>query len=133
MRYAMDLKVTQQALDSAPVILESYSRLGIVVNDIYSLAKELHAWNIHHTEGGQVLNMVVMQAEETGTSYEAAKRVLWVLCREWELEHFELIAQREAALEGCSEDLRVYMKGLEYVLGGNEEWSSYTGRYHELD
>jgi len=31
------------------------------------------------------------------------------------------------------EALKVYMKGLELVLGGNETWSEYTRRYHEKD
>ena len=77
--------------------------------------------------------MVMLQAQETGTSWEAAKRVLWILCREYELEHFELVAKREAAPGGCEADLKVYLDALEYVMGGNEHWSSYTQRYHERD
>ena len=133
MRYAMDLKVTAEAVNTIVAISESYSRLGIIVNDIYSFAKELRAWNTNGKEGGKILNMVMLQANETGVSWEAAKRVLWILCREWELEHFDLITQREMAAEGCDEDLKTYIKGLEYVLGGNEIWSSYTQRYHERD
>ena len=131
MRYAMDLKVTVEALDTIHAISESYSKLGIIVNDIYSFAKELRAWNTNGKEGAQILNMVMLQANETGISWEAAKRVLWILCREWELEHIDMVTRRETAAEGCDEDLKVYMKGLEYVLGGNEIWSAYTQRYHE--
>ena len=71
--------------------------------------------------GDRFVNIVMLQAKETGVSWEAAKRVLWTLCREWELEHLDLVAKREMAAEGCDEDLNIYMKGLEYVLGGNEE------------
>lgn len=133
MRYAMDLKVTVEAMSTIPDVLESYSRLAMIVNDIYSFAKELRAWNTNRKEGAHILNMVMLQAKETGVSWEAAKRILWVLCREWELEHFAMIAKRESAAEGCDEYLKIYMKALEYILGGNEEWSSYTQRYHERD
>ncbi|MCJ1479457.1 hypothetical protein MMC13_008143 [Lambiella insularis] len=133
MCYAMDLHISPSAMLSISDISESYSRLGIIVNDIYSYAKELRAWNRHRKEGAQILNMVLLQMQETGVTLEASKRLLWVLCREWELQHFELVAARQAAVEGCEDVLRVYMEGLEYVLGGNEKWSSYTQRYHERD
>ncbi|KAL8781085.1 MAG: hypothetical protein Q9213_006167 [Squamulea squamosa] len=126
MRYSMGLKVSAEAINTILDVSKSYSRLAIVVNDIYSCDKELRAWNRNQKEGGQLVNMVMQQAKDTGLNWEAAKRVLWILCREWELDHFEMVAKREAAVEGCDEDLRRYMEGLEYVLGGNEEWSSYS-------
>lgn len=79
--------------------------------------------------GDRFVNMVMLQAKETG----GGKRVLWTLCREWELEHLDLVAKREMAAEGCDEDLKIYMEGLEYVLGDNEEWSTYTQKYHGRD
>lgn len=137
-RYGSALKVTDAALDSIKDIEISYSRLGIIVNDIHSFEKEARAYSKARMEGAKILNMVQMQALDTGTSYEAAKRVLWVLCREWELQHLELVRAREKqmdrdGLEGPGErdeDLRVYLKALEYVLSGNEKWSEYTQRYH---
>lgn len=79
--------------------------------------------------------MVAMQAQETGVSFASAKRVLWVLCREWEVLHLKMVKKRESDMDGGGEDeaLRVYMKGLELVLGGNEKWSEYTQRYHEKE
>ena len=141
MRYGMALKVTDSALDTIKELEISYSRLGIIVNDIHSFEKEIRAYDRANTDGAVVLNMVQMQAQETGVSHATAKRVLWVLCREWELQHLELVKQREQALdlygaEGKGErdeDLRLYMKGLEYVLSGNEKWSAYTERYHEKE
>ena len=133
MRYAMDLKVTEEAISTIGPISESYSRHAVIVNDIYSFPKELRAWNRHHEEGAQIPNLVMLQAQETGVTFEAAMRVLWILCRECELEHLDLVSKREAAVEGCVEDLKIYMKGLEYIMGGNEMWSSYTHRYHERD
>lgn len=141
MRYGMDLKVSEANLDSIKDIEISYSRLGIVVNDIHSFEKEVRAYNKKKMEGAKVLNMVQMQALDTGISYASAKRVLWVLCREWELQHLEMVKSREmdldlTGLEGKGEkdeDLRKYMKGLEYILSGNEKWSEYTERYHETN
>ena len=62
----MDLKVTDTALEQIKDIEISYSRLGIIVNDIYSLSKELRAFKKGKKEGARVLNMVQMQALETG-------------------------------------------------------------------
>lgn len=137
----MDLHVSEANLESIKDIEISYSRLGIIVNDIHSFEKEVRAYGKEQAEGAKVLNMVKMQALETGVSYASAKRLLWVLCREWELQHLEMVQQREMQmdLEGLEgkgekdEDLRVYLKGLEYVLSGNEKWSEYTERYHETD
>ncbi|KAI4251519.1 MAG: hypothetical protein L6R42_008355 [Xanthoria sp. 1 TBL-2021] len=131
MAYAMDIRLSASELASIGKIEDSYSKLGIIGNDIEDYEKEIRSFEHSQAEGGQILNMVQMQADETGCSVAAAKRVLWVLCREWELEHLELVAEREANPEGCSDTLRVYLKGLEYILGGNEVWSRYTQRYHQ--
>ena len=74
-------------------------------------------------------------------SYDSAKRVLWLLCREWEIQHLDLVAAKEKQLDKDGlvmqgerdEDLRLYLKALEHVLSGNEKWSEYTQRYHEKD
>ena len=126
----MDINVTPEAMNSIPEILESSYRHGITINDICSFDKEFRAWNTTRKEGAQVLNMVMRLANDTGLDWEASKRVLWYLCREWELEHIELVAKRESA-EGYDEDLKTYIKALEYSLSGNEVWSMYTQRYNE--
>ncbi len=131
----MDLRLTPSTLASIHDIEISYSRLGIVVNDIHSFDKEVRAYAQNPTDTGKVLNMVAMQAQETGVSFASAKRVLWVLCREWEVLHLEMVKKRESNMDGGEEDeaLMLYMKGLELVLGGNEKWSEYTQRYHEKE
>lgn len=131
----MDLRLTPSTLASIHDIEISYSRLGIVVNDIHSFDKEVRAYAQNPTDTGKVLNMVAMQAQETGVSFASAKRLLWVLCREWEVLHLEMVKKRESNMDGGEEDeaLKVYMKGLELILGGNEKWSEYTQRYHEKE
>lgn len=130
MAYGMELRLSASELASIASIEDSYSKLAVIVNDIESYDKEVRSFECSQAEGGKILNMVQMQVDETGCSVTAAKRVLWVLCREWELEHLEMVALREARPEGCSATLRAYMNGLEYLMGGNEVWSRYTQRYH---
>ncbi|KAI4228562.1 MAG: hypothetical protein L6R36_001515 [Xanthoria steineri] len=125
MAYAMDLHLLPSERASVIHIEKAYAYLAIIDNEIESYDKEVAASG---TNG--VVNLVQMQADDTGCSIAASKRILWVLYRELELEYFELVAKREASVEGCSETLKSYMKGLECVMGGNEVWSGYSERYH---
>lgn len=109
-------------------IEKSYANLGIVLNDIFSFDKELRAWTQNGKEGATILNLVNLFASDTGLSYAAAKRVCWTLCRELELVHMQLVQEREVHND---QSLMAYLDGLEFVLGGNEEWSTTTARYHE--
>ena len=111
-------------------IEESYGKLGIIVNDIHSFDKELHFWNKDHKEGAKLLNIVNTMSIDAGVSYGTAKRILWVLCREWEIDHQEMVAKVLEGKGGSDPALKLYLKGLEYVLGGNEYWSETTERYH---
>ena len=131
MLYSMRFHPTSSTLASIPNIEESYSKLGIIVNDIHSFDKELRAFKANPTtEGASLLNLVYLFADDTGLPYEAAKRVLWTLTREWELEFLQLVAEMEVSEGGCEEDLKVYLRGLEFILAGNERWSAVSGRYH---
>ncbi|KAI4203815.1 MAG: hypothetical protein LQ348_001381 [Seirophora lacunosa] len=129
MAYALDLRLSPSEVASITDIEESYSKLAVVINEIKSYDKEVRSFNPNQAGGGTILNMVQTQADDTGCSVAGAKRILWVLCREWELEHLDLVARREASSDGCSETLKAYMKGLEYIMAGNEVWSGYTPRY----
>ena len=80
-----------------------------------------------------MLNIVNNMSIDAGVSYSTAKRILWVLCREWEIDHQEMVAKMVAGKGGADPTLKMYLKGLEYVLGGNEYWSETTERYHWRD
>lgn len=125
MAYAMDLHLLPSERASIIHIDKAYAYLAIIDNEIESYDKEVAA-----SGRNAVVNLVQMQADETGCSIAASKRILWVLYRELELEYLELVAKREASVEGCSETLKSYMVGLEYIMGGNEIWARYTERYH---
>lgn len=109
-----------------------YALLGVTVNDILSFDKELRALRLApEAEGAHILNMTQALANDTELNYKASKRVLWVLCREWEVRHRQLVKERMEK-KGVSKDLGDYLEGLELVLGGNEWWSWRTERYQEV-
>ncbi|KAK6072773.1 aristolochene synthase [Seiridium cupressi] len=98
-----------------------------VVNDIWSFKKELVAANFGHEEGGALCSSVSIIAEEASLSIPAAKRVLYKMCREWEIRQDELALSLRARCDSTALDN--YLKGLEYQMSGNEAWSRTTSRY----
>ncbi len=42
----------------------------------------------------------------------------------------ETVADKIPSPDGCSEATKAYMKGLEYQMSGNEQWSKTTRRYN---
>jgi aristolochene synthase len=147
----MALRISAKELEMVEKVEESYGKLGIVVNDIQSFDKEVQRWEAKKREGAFVVNVVKRIAEDTGLPFEAAKRVCWVLCREWEVEHHQLVKNvrkgwKNGLTEGekkmedkdggggdvgsLLETLEKYMQALEWVMAGNERWSVMTGRYH---
>jgi aristolochene synthase len=128
-RFGMGLHLTPDELKSAEAIEQNCSKHLSVVNDIYSFDKELRQSEVGHHEGSVLCTAVKVLADESNLSFEAAKRVLWYMCREWELVHQRL--ESRLKVEGdCSEDLAAYIKGLEFQMSGNEKWSETTLRYH---
>lgn len=128
MRFCMALHVTEAELESVKAVERNCSKHISVVNDIWSWEKELIASKTGHVEGSALCSSVQVMADEANLSIEASKRVLWHMCREWELVHLEL--EKKRIEQGkCTPDLQAYMKGLEYQMSGNELWSQSTLRY----
>ncbi|KAL8675549.1 MAG: hypothetical protein Q9168_000061 [Polycauliona sp. 1 TL-2023] len=131
LQYAQALHVTAADTESISAIFTSYALLGVTVNDILSFDKELRALRLNpDAEGASILNMTQALSNDTELNYEASKRVLWVLCREWEVKHQRMVKER-LAKKDVSKDLEDYLEGMEYVLGGNEWWSWRTERYQD--
>ncbi|KAF2677433.1 Aristolochene synthase in complex with 12,13 Difluorofarnesyl diphosphate [Lentithecium fluviatile CBS 122367] len=130
MRFVMKLELTSEELEAVRPCDMNCSKHISVVNDIYSWEKELKQ-SLESPEEGSVLCssvQVVMQTAALRT--EAAKRVLWSMCREWELVHLALVEQlRQTKVRDV---VITYCKGLEYQMSGNELWSSETKRYHGI-
>ncbi|KAK1657954.1 aristolochene synthase [Colletotrichum godetiae] len=132
MRFSMSLHLSSEDLNSVEDIELNCSRHISVVNDIYSWEKELKASQVGHKEGSALCSSVSVLASETSLDYSASKRILWTMCREWELLHSKLVNSRLSSAGPCGPDLQAFMKGLEYQMSGNEAWSSITPRYHSV-
>ena len=129
MRFSMDLRLTNAELGCIKSLEENCSKHLSVVNDIYSWEKEVLSSTTGHKEGAALCSAVKVISGETNLGIAASKRVLWILTREWELVHEELRNSAEISLGGSSENIRIYIKGLEYQMSGNELWSKTTLRY----
>ena len=124
----------KETLKSPRGIHESYGKLGIIVNDIYSFDKELHMWNQAHKEGAKLLNIVNLMSIDAGIPYSTATRILLVLGRECEINHQEMVAKVMACKGGGADPtVTTHLEGLEYAISGNEYWSQTTERYHWRD
>lgn len=126
----MGINLSPQELESVAALENNCSRYIATVNDICSFEKEAEAAQSGHHEGGALCSSVPILALETGVSTEAAKRILWFMCREWETCHRDLAQGCIGQGSGeCSDDLRAYIVDLEYQMSGNELWSCTTARY----
>lgn len=132
MRYSMRLQISPDELESVRPLERNCSKHISVVNDIYSFEKEVAAAKKCHKEGGALCSSVQIMADESDLTIAASKRVLWLLCREWEAVHQRLVATREADVKKPSPAVLDYMKGLQYQMSGNEQWSHTTKRYNEV-
>lgn len=121
----MGLRLSSAELDSVTALEQNCSKQISVVNDIYSWEKELQASKTGHREGSALCSAVKVLADSANLDIWASKRVLWWMVREWELVHDEMYEE----MQGCSEAVRAYAKGLEFQMSGNELWSRTTKRY----
>ena len=129
MRFSMSLHLTTTEQALALPLEANASKNISVVNDICSYAKEIRVAAAGH-EGGTLCSSVPIVQTITGVDVDSAKRILWSMCREWEVRHRQLVD--EIRIKGeLSPALEAYLKGLEYQMGGNEVWSLGTTRYND--
>lgn len=88
-----------------------------VVNNIYSWRKECLASQILHHEGAALCSAVNVLSSKATLDSAAVQRVLWVMCREWELVHRQLSTNVAAS---SSSNVRVFSRSLEDQMSGNE-------------
>lgn len=131
MRISMGLHLSASELASIAPLERNCSKQIAVVNDIYSWGKRGASGADRPLEGSALCPAVKVLADETNLSTGASKRVLCLMIREWKLVHKELVIEIEKV--HCSEAVRDYMKGLEYQMSGNEQWSRTTLRYITLE
>lgn len=131
MRFSMGLKITPAELEVVRPVDMNCSRHLSVINDIYSYEKELFSSQTAHAEGGALCTSVQIIMQDGDFTIEAAKRILFFMCREWESTHRRLVnlIQDNRAQTPA---IRAYVDGLEYQMSGNELWSKTTLRYSEV-
>ena len=126
MRFVMRLTLTPTESDSLRSIDLNCARHISVVNDIFSWEKELCKAHESGKEGSLLCSSVQVVSSECSVGIDASKRILWAMCREWELTHLQLVNQRKDS----GEHVIRYCEGLTYQMSGNELWSRNTPRYH---
>lgn len=129
MRFVMKLELTQPELDSVRDVDLNCSKHISVVNDIYSYEKELKQAESCEEEGSVLCTSVRVIGQECSVGVAASKRILWSMCREWELVHLQLVEKKKDERA----EILTYCKGLEYQMSGNEMWSKGTKRYIGLE
>lgn len=132
MRFSMGLHLTPDQQSSVRALEQNCSRQISIVNDIYSWEKEYKASQMLNAEGAVLCSAVKLVSEEAGLDFEASKRVLWSMAREWEQVHDNMAHELLTSVGANSEAMKLYIKGLEYQMSGNERWSKTTPRYHNV-
>lgn len=125
MRFVMDLHIEPEHFHEVEEVDFNCARHISVVNDIYSWEKEQRKALLCEAEGSLLCSSVKVLSEECGLDANASKRVLWSMCREWELVHLSWLQR----LEHANSDMKVYCRGLSHQMSGNELWSQTTDRY----
>lgn len=126
MTFGMGIILTEEEKELVRPVVSNFAKNLLCFNDIYSYEKELRVQEGGHT-GGQILSAVPIVEALANVGPESAKRILWTMCREWEVNHHRLVA--ETLRKYPSSKLEAFFKGLEYQYTGNELWSHETGRY----
>ncbi|KAI1744490.1 Aristolochene synthase in complex with 12,13 Difluorofarnesyl diphosphate [Xylaria scruposa] len=127
MRFSMGLRLSTDELASARPADMICSKHLSVINDIWSYDKEYIASQTLHNEGGVLCTCVTIVARDAELSTPATKRVLYNMCREWELAYNEEVKNILRSNDTLA--LRAYLDGLELQMTGNELWSRTTLRY----
>ncbi|KAK5999161.1 Aristolochene synthase [Cladobotryum mycophilum] len=130
LRFVTDLWIPSSDSARIKVMERNYANHLAVVNDLYSLNKELRSVKVNHTEGATLINTVAVLANDGDLSLNASKRVLWAMVREWEACHDAMAG--ELLRDGASKDLITYAQLMRIQLSGNEFWSRYTLRYNKV-
>jgi aristolochene synthase len=132
-RFTYDLHLSSIELNSVADVERNCGKHISLVNDIHSHDKE-KSFSRNGTSAGAVMcNAVQILADQIGIPVEAAKKVLWVMVREYEHAHRGLVHAKNSVLPGLvlKDDLVRYVNGLEHQMNGNELWNTTTASYRQ--
>lgn len=129
-RFGAAIRLSPEELKQTAALESCAFRFMGVLNDIYSWNREWKVYQTNPSEGARPFSAVYILAQETGLSYPACKRIMYSYCRELETAfkeaEQELVKQSGGTLQP---DLETYVRGLEYLMSGIEQWSQWTPRY----
>ncbi|KAI1635180.1 Aristolochene synthase [Biscogniauxia mediterranea] len=129
MNFGMGIHMTDEEWRLALPVASNFGRNLLCLNDVYSYEKEVRVQDEGKQEGGVLVSAVPIVAKLVQVDIESAKRIIWMMCREWETNHHRLVA--EILKEHPSPAIEAFCKGIEYQYSGNELWSHETPRYKE--
>ncbi|KAK8240424.1 Aristolochene synthase [Phyllosticta capitalensis] len=128
-RYTIGIRLTSDEFKRVSRIDTNCARHLGVVNDICSWDKEFNKSQESKEEGAVLCSAVKTLADVSALSPAAAKRLLWTMVGEWEIQHEELHAQLIRSGEGYRGELGRYISALEDLMSGHLHWSITTPRY----
>ncbi|KAK8227964.1 aristolochene synthase [Phyllosticta paracitricarpa] len=128
-RYTIGIRLTPDEFRRVSRIDTNSARHLGVVNDICSWDKEVSKAEQSTEEGAVLCSAVKTLADVSALGPTAAKRLLWTMVGEWELQHEELHQQLIRSPEGYREELGRYISALEDLMSGHLHWSITTPRY----
>ncbi|CEJ58436.1 hypothetical protein PMG11_07091 [Penicillium brasilianum] len=129
-RYGAKLHLSPAELAQTAALESHAFRFMGVLNDIYSWDREWKVYQEDPTDGARPFSAVYILAEETGLSFAACKRLFYSYCRELELllkQSGEEIKRQNG--DALRPEMEMYIKALEYLMSGIEQWSQWTPRY----
>ncbi|KAI0599443.1 Aristolochene synthase in complex with 12,13-Difluorofarnesyl diphosphate [Biscogniauxia sp. FL1348] len=129
MNFCMGLHITDEEWRLVRPVAFNFGRHLLSLNDVYSYEKEVRVQDEGKQEGGVLVSAVPIVAKLVQVDVESAKRIIWMMCREWEANHHRLVA--EILKKHPSPAIEAFCKGIEYQYSGNEVWSHETRRYKE--
>ena len=132
MRYTMSLHLKLMNLEAIRQIEMDVGRSISIINDILSFEKQVKTSTAAH-EGSTLRSAVSILCLECKVSYDAAKHVLWTLCREYEPMYKVLVESLAEKIGPCNTTLKLCIRGLEYQMSGNELWSRTAERYQDVE
>ena len=91
----MNVTLNPCELQSLEAIDRNCAKHISVTNDIYSWDKELRKAQASKEEGSILCSAVGTLASECNVGTDASKRILSMMCREWEIIHLQLAEEKQ--------------------------------------
>lgn len=133
-RWGADISLPPEDHDWLREVEKNTTTHVILVNDLYSLDKEILCSNISGGKiGGDIFNAVAVIMNEQNIDLVTAQTKLKIMIEEAEEKHFLLLANRKSREKPISPQVTRYADLLKDMAAGNESWSRVTARYNVVN